>query len=529
MKAHRWLKVAAALVVMAAAACDTSVVPTQAPATATPFMQATGTTTPVRTEALAPTAIATTVSAAATIGATPTSAVSLASPTLQNSDTGCLSASGSLDSIGDPYFPKMGNSGYDALRYDLDLGVDVERDIISGTATIQARALEDLSSYNLDFTGLQISSLRVNEQLAQYSRTGQELRITPPAPLSGGETFTTTVSYNGTPQTPPDEGNTPATGWVHYDKGIYVASEPQGAASWYPVNDHPCDKATYTMRITVPNPYVVAANGLLQGAQDRGSETTYTWSTTYPVASYLVTVNMARFDRETAQGPNGLPIRNYFPTDLGQAARQGFSSVPQMIDFYSSMFGPFPFEAYGAVVADTNTGFALETQTMSLFGHNIGTGRTSQEEVVAHELAHQWYGDSVSLKRWKDIWLNEGFATYAQWLWLGHTRGQGAFDTRLRQMYNYVQQQGFPPPGNPSPNDLFNQGVYLRGGLTLHALRSAVGDDAFFRTLRTYADRYKYGNANTQDLINVAQEISGKNLQDLFNRWLYGQALPPFP
>ncbi|HUP27693.1 MAG TPA: M1 family metallopeptidase, partial [Chloroflexia bacterium] len=276
-------------------------------------------------------------------------------------------------------------------------------------------------------------------------------------------------------------------------------------------------------------PYVVAANGLLREKTDQGGKTTFVWETSNPVASYLVTVNIARFEVQEAQGPDGLPIRNYFPAAVPQETRNKFASTGDQIAYFNSVFGPYPFEAYGVVLADLDLGFALETQTLSLFGRSIGTKRAAAEEVTAHELAHQWFGDSVSLQTWKDIWLNEGFATYAQYLWLEHQQGKQAFEDQMRGVYGYVKDNDFPPPGNPPPDDLFNQGVYVRGALTLHALRKEVGDEVFFRTLRTYTGRYKYGNASTADFIAVAEEVSGKQLDDLFQAWLYSTELPAMP
>jgi aminopeptidase N len=191
-------------------------------------------------------------------------------------------------------------------------------------------------------------------------------------------------------------------------------------------------------------------------------------------------MNIARFDRVEEKGPGGLLIRNYFPETLPEAQRDSFDSTAEMIEHFNGLFGPYPFEAYGAVVVDLDLGFALETQTLSLFGKNVGLGRSSSEEVIAHELSHQWFGNSVSLQTWKDIWLNEGFATYTQYLWLEHKQGKQAFENQMRDVYGFAEDGNFPPPGNPPPNDLFNPSVYARGALTLHALRKEVGDDTFF-------------------------------------------------
>jgi aminopeptidase N len=431
-----------------------------------------------------------------------------------------------LDSLGDPLYPQLGNSGYDAQHYTLDLAVNMETNVISGTATIRALATQDLDAFNLDLEGLEVGSVAVTGEQATVMRERGEMRVAPAGPLKANEEFTVVVAYRGVPEGSLLEGTPVTIGWTRYDKGVYVASEPSGASTWYPVNDHPCDKATYTMRIAVPDPYVVAANGLLKEMVEGGDTTTYVWESTQPMASYLVTVNIAEFTRQEQTSKAGVPIRNYFPARIADDVDDPFARTPEMVDYLGSIFGPYPFDAYGVVVADTNLGFALETQTLSLFGRGVATRNAEAEEVVVHELAHQWFGDSVSLESWRDIWLNEGFATYAQWLWLEQTEGRAAYNARIDEMHQVVNEEAPPPPGNPPADNLFNPGVYLRGGLTLHALRQQVGDAAFFNILKTYAERYKYGNASTNDFIALSEEVSGQKLEELFDAWLYAADMP---
>ncbi|MBI5671221.1 MAG: M1 family metallopeptidase [Chloroflexi bacterium] len=436
--------------------------------------------------------------------------------------------------LGDDYFPQLGNSGYDAQHYTLDLTWDDDTNTLSGTVTMDATAAHDLSAFNLDFLGFDIDAVTVNGETASFSRDGRELTVTPAEALANSEAFSTSVTYSGVPgKGVQDFYDTFARGWTRYDDGVYVASEPNGSAFWYPVNDHPLDKATYTFVITVPQPYLVAANGLLTNTTEDGDSVTYTWETTYPLASYLVTVNIGDFMVEKNQTEAGVPIRNYFPQEIFQQSIITFSPTPKMVDFFSETFGPYPFEAYGVVVANRNLGFALETQTLSLFGRNAALGGRGSEDVIAHELAHQWFGNSVSLAEWKDIWLNEGFATYASALWFEDKYGREALDNYMRDTYLALANPVFGPrfiaPGDPPKTDLFNGGVYIRGAWVLHALRLRVGDDPFFDILRTYYDRFKYGNATTDDFIGVAEEISGEPLDELFNAWLYADTVPAVP
>ncbi len=438
-----------------------------------------------------------------------------------------------LDGIGDPYFPNLGNGGYDVQHYAIDLSWDDTTNQIAGTVILEANPTEDLTAFNLDFRGFEIDSITLDGAEVDCERDGGELTITPAESLTKDSTFEIAVTYSGVP----GEGvfgayDVFAGGWTRHTKGVYVASEPNGAAMWFPANDHPLDKATFTFEITVPSNYVVAANGLLQTITENDDETlTYLWQTNDPMATYLATVNIGDFVVQTGEGPNGLPIRNYFPSRIAESATQAFAPTADMIAFYNEIFGPYPFEAYGVVVADTDLPFALETQTISLFGNRIAVGRSSAETVIAHELAHQWFGNSVSLSRWKDIWLNEGFATYASLLWLEHTRGTEAFQNEVEGYYLFIANsnlatQRFAAPANPQQRDLFNAGVYVRGAMALHALRLEVGDAAFFDILRAYYDRFKYSNATTEDFIEIAQEISGKDLATFFEGWLYAEEMP---
>ncbi len=455
-------------------------------------------------------------------------------PTPEAGDAGSLEnlpAGANVSGFGDLYNPYLGNAGYDAQHYTLDIDVDMESGAVDATVTMDAVATRELTTFNLDFIGFTIEEVTVNGEPATYSRNlegkRRELAITPAQAIADDAPFVTTVSYHGVPEA----YNSPAVsipmGWNRYAEGTYVVSEPDGAASWYPVNDHPLDKATYTFEVTVPDPYVVAANGILQEVVDEGPSDTYVWKASDPTASYLVTVNISDYVVQEEEGPGGLPIRNYFPPELADEGAYDFGRTAEMVAFYNELFGPYPFEAYGVAIVGPSS-WALETQTISVFGRNLVRGDRSTESVVAHELAHAWFGNSISPARWRDIWLNEGFATYAENLWLEHLHGRETFEARMEQLYTSYKPHAAtdPPPGIPPYDNLFNRSVYVRGALTLHALRLRVGDAAFFESLRTYHDRYRYGTATTDDFIAVVEEIGGEDLDAFFEAWLYQQELP---
>ena len=465
---------------------------------------------------------------------TETPLTEVAPPTEETANDGPSMASPGSPGLGDSLYSGFGNGGYDSKSYLIDITVhDVKTSDLTAVTTIEAIATQNLSQFNLDFLGFEITSITLNDEAAEFKRAGQELTIIPAGGIAKDESFTVEVSYQGVPTPMTSQALPFPTGWIAYDGGIFVLSEPDGSASFYPVNDHPLDKANYTIVVTVPEPYEVAANGVLAETKDNGDSTTYTFTVRDPMASYLTTININDFDVETMESEDGVPIRNYYAVSLPDDINKPFARQGEMIDYFSELFGAYPFEVYGSLVMDTEFGAALENQTMSIYGVDMidledieGT-----EAVVAHELTHQWFGDSVSVGDWSSIWLNEGFATYGEALWVEYDYGSAGLNDWVDSVYEEVKAYPdfYPPPGDPAPNDLFNGGVYLRGGLTLHALRLEVGDDSFFEIIRTYYDRYKFGNAVTDDFIAIAEDVSGQDLGDFFDAWLYDEQLPSMP
>jgi aminopeptidase N len=440
-------------------------------------------------------------------------------------DPGGIGAAG----IGDPYFPNMGNGGYDVQHYDLAISVDMQVEEISGTATIEARALQMLTRFDLDFVDFDISSVTVNGAAADYRSADGELVITPVAAVPMDSDFTVAVTYHGRPG-----GGTETAGidflegWNFYPGGVIVAGEPTGAETWFPSNNHPADKATFDFHITAPKPYLVAANGVLQKTTDHNDGTrTFDWKMADPMATYLSTLAIGEFDLVEGKSPAGRPYRDYIATSIHAALDPGVNALPKAMDYYSEIFGPYPFETAGLVVHKIPLMFSLENQTLIVMGYNF-----ADETVTVHELSHQWYGDSVSVARWKDIWLNEGFASYAEALWTEHTRGAAARDDYVTGWYEYIDSLSSAeaqPIGDPGPDHLFDAEVYLRGGLTLHALRLKVGDAVFFQILQTYFKKFENKNASTEDFITITEGISNQDLGDFFQRWLFETALPEIP
>jgi Peptidase family M1 domain/Peptidase M1 N-terminal domain len=636
---------------------------------------------------------------------------------------------------GDPYFPLDGNGGYDVGHYDLEVTYDPATDVIQGEATIRARTTQNLSRFNLDLQGLTVHSVEVDGRSASWERDGSELTVTPRKGLRKRETFRVEVRYSGVPETLED-----GSGFIHTDDGTLVVGQPHVAATWYPVNDHPTDKASYTFEITVPAGLEAVANGVLESRKTKHGWTTWTWDAAEPMASYLTTATIGGFDitsyrrdgirywdaidadllappasprtgrrfaisqrgmpsykrlQRTISVPNGgatvsfwvtrdtepnwdfffvearsagmndwttlpdlnghtsqdtgsacpfwlflhpflahyqadngdgtcgpagdsgvwhavsgwsdgyeqwrvdlaafagrtvelsltyasddifqrqgvfvddivvstgagttsfendgntmdgwavpgapadsvVPNANDWivgtagdtPEPLGTEVRRVFALQDDVVDFLEPMFGDYPFSALGGIVDDVKgAGFALENQTRPIYGDNFFFDPVEAEDILVHELAHQWFGNSVSLAGWQHIWLNEGLATYAEWLWAEHV-GRGTAQEAFDFWYGVIPEDDpfwTLPIGDPGPSFLFEFPVYTRGAMTVHQLRVAVGDPDFFHILRGWARKNEDENVTTDDFVAYAERVSGEELSELFDAWLFATTKP---
>jgi len=424
---------------------------------------------------------------------------------------------------GDPYFPMSGNGGYDVDHYGLDIGYDPGTGRLTGVATVTAVANQILDTFDLDLSGLTVAGVAVNGVPARFARYGQELRVDPGAPVARGARFVVVVRYAGVPQ-PVTDPDGSIEGWVATADGAYVVGEPTGSMTWFPADNRPTDKSTFTFRITVPRGLTAVANGDLVSRSDAGGRTTFVWNEREPMAPYLATATVGAFDLTVSRTTSGLPSYVAVEPAQADAAAPALARISDILGYFGTVFGPYPFSSVGAVV-DTapEVGYALEAQTRPVFPEAPDT--TS----VARALAHQWFGDSVSVETWKDIWLSEGFATYAEWLWNEHDGGPSAQETFDGLYATPADDAGLwdPPPAAPGgPENLFADSVNLRGAMALHTLRVTVGDTAFFRILRQWTATYHYGNASTADLLALAEKVSGRQLDRLFQSWLYDAGKP---
>ena len=428
------------------------------------------------------------------------------------------------DGLGDSFYPKQGNGGYDALHYDIDLEIDPSDNTIEAVTTITATATQHLSAFNLDLMGLIVSAVTVDGTDAMFSRHGSELTVTPASTLVDGSEFTVAVSYSGSPQPLTDPSvNFTTLGW-HYQGGvIFVVSEPSGAMTWFPSNNHPSDKATFEFTITVPDTVTAAATGVRTSETTANGETTSTWVMDDPMATYLAAVYVGDFERSEQQVDGGPLIRNYLLRDTPATTAQKLSVTAGAIDFIEGLVGPYPFDAYGTIVVP-GLSFALENQTLSIHGPGSVTAQT-----IAHELAHQWFGDSSTPDDWSDIWMNEGFATYVHLMYSADRNG-GDLNATMKRVRDRVVAANRPAPKQITVEAMFDwNAVYRRGALTLHALRLEVGDDTFFAILRTSYERTAGANTSTEKFLEVVEELADADAGDLVESWLYDTAVPELP
>ena len=438
------------------------------------------------------------------------------------------------DTAGDPYFPLQGNGGYDVAHYDLALGYTPASRALTGVATIQATTTQALSRFDLDLRRtLTVSAVTVDGRKAAFTQPAQqeqELVVTPARPLAAGAPVTVVVTYAGTPEAITDPDGS-LEGWVATDDGAFVVDEPQGSPSWFPCDDSPRDKASYDFHVTVPQGVTAVANGDLTGTTtstaQQGVTTRFDWHQPRPMSTYLAFVSTGAFQITRGTTPGGIPWLDAVDPSQAAKANVPLAQLPAMLDFFSTVYGRYPWTSGGALVDDApQVGYALETASRPSFD------AAPTELTLAHELAHQWTGDDVTLSRWRDIWLNEGFAEWSSWYWSEHT-GQTSAQQFFDRFYATNDKNSAfwnPPPGNPgTAGDIFAASVYERGAMTLQALRGAIGDDgAFLGLMRGWVAAHAYGNATVADFVAFTEQRFPQltDLPHLFDVWLYQPGKP---
>ncbi|MEW1683916.1 M1 family metallopeptidase [Streptomyces sp. NPDC093594] len=438
--------------------------------------------------------------------------------------------------IGDPLFPHLGNPGYDVQAYDIALTYPGANDRpLDAVTTIDARITADLDRINLDFAHGTVRSVEVDGEPAAFTGAGEDLVITPDDDLDRGESVRVTVRHTSDPRPGDREG-----GWVRTADGLAMANQADAAHLVFPGNDHPSDKAMFTFRITVPDGYTAVANGLPTAVDRIRATTTWTYRTRNPMATELAQVSIGRSTVLHRTGPHDLPLRDVVPTEQRTALEPWLAKTPAQIAWMEERVGRYPFATYGLLLAEASTGFALETQTLSLFERDLFTDPALPawyvESIMVHELAHQWFGDSVTPRAWSDLWLNEGHATWYEALY-AEERGGRSLEARMRAAYESSDgwRAAGGPPAAPEPPDpgrkisIFRPGVYGGAALVLYALRQEIGQAAFDRLEREWVSRHRDGNASTADFVKLASEVAGRDLSGFLHPWLYAAETPPMP
>jgi aminopeptidase N len=436
------------------------------------------------------------------------------------------------EGLGDRLYPSLGNPGYNVFNYDLAFtyrGKDSPLDAVTG---IDALATDNLSRFDLDFARGTVRSVEVNGRPAKYTSDHEELVITPERPVPAGSRLQVTVTHTSLPG-PNGEG-----GWIRTPDGLAMANQADAAHRVFPCNDHPSDKARFTFRVTAPSDLTVVANGLPEAVTRHQANTTWTYRTSHLMATELAQVSIGRSTVLNRTGPHGLPLRDVVPAAGSDrdALEKRLALTSGQVDWMEKQVGPYPFETYGILGVDTVTGFELETQTLSLFEKRLLLApEASAAPIMVHELSHQWFGDSVTPATWSDLWLNEGHATWYEWLYSAEKYGT-KLDDLAKAAYQGDNQlrRGGGPPAAPLPPQrgqlgIFRGNVYVSAALALYALRQEIGVDAFQRLERAWVARHRDGNAATSDFIALASETAGRDLSGFLDRWLYGTATPPMP
>lgn len=428
------------------------------------------------------------------------------------------------DGIGDTLFPSLGNPGIDVEHYTLTLRYDPARNEISATDHLDMVMTQDRSTFTLDSAGPVVSAVSVDGAAATFTAKAPELRITPVTQLITGQHVGVDVTYTLSPASVPSAAGGPV-GWFKTPGGSYVLNEPEGAHTWMPCDDHPSDQATFRFELTVPSGLTAVANGALVEHTSTVSTDTWIWQEDRPMATYLIQLLTGDYELVDGVGPNGLPLLSAVLHSDRQTMQPYLDVVGEQIDFFDDYFGPYPLDRYGIAITDSFPGLAMETTERPMFSRaDFASGRldSGQQLFLSHELVHQWFGDAVSLARWKDIWLNESFATYGEWMWLEHVGLTSVADSAAAGLTSHEMGS----TANPTAADLFHVNSYDGGAVILHALRKTIGDDLFFTLLRRWVADNTGKSRTTDDFVALANKVAGQDLTQFFATWLYADKLP---
>lgn len=427
----------------------------------------------------------------------------------------------------DDYTKHHGSEQYTVEHYDLELKCKLASNLLEGKAVLHIRALVDLDVVRLNLHGLRVLKATCQGKKLAASKRHHRIEVKLPAMLPAGEQVELALRYAGNPGV--DNGMWGEVGWEELTDGVLISGQPTGAATWFPCNDHPSHKSSYRFSITTDAGYRAVANGEQVSYSRAASADTWVYEQREPIASYMATVQIGRYSEIPFDTEGHLLA--YAVPGMDLAVRGAFAKQGEMAEVFERHFGPYPYASYKIVVVDDELEIPLEAAGLSIFGRNHLSLDWEAQRLIAHEFSHQWWGNSLTLKRWTDIWLHEGFACFSEWLY-SESAGLLSLADRARAAWEKLEQSAQDLViGAPGPELMFDDRVYKRGALALFALLGEVGAEAFYAMLKEWVATHAHGHVDTAAFLAHAQGFAPGTLDvaTLLEPWLYEQALPAFP